>query len=209
MYKFFKILYFFSLFIIFPCTSFAQNNLRSIQDQKKVIINKQYGFKLDYQGRIIQKTNSEYLIQINKSNPQDLIYMKVDSRLSVYLPGTYGGWLYYNDKKSTQTQSGIVSTKKNTVNGMVFTRDYWLVYGGEGSWDAIINSYTKYKDKFYIFSLVHNFLEGMPGIIINNKKSTKQEFIIQGLKRMKNKGNVYVRKYNEMLSSFSFSNISQ
>ena len=138
-----------------------------------------------------------------------MIYIKVDSIPSVYLPGTYGGWFYFNNKKSTQTQSDIVATKKDTINGMVFTRDYWLVYGGGGSWDAIINSYTKHKDKFYVFSLVHNFLEGMPGIIINNKKSTKQEFIIQGLKRMKDKGNVYVRKYDEMLSSFSFSNVSQ
>lgn len=205
MNKFLSILYFFSLVLTIQGTSFAQDKLSNTQNPKKIVLNKKYGFKFEYQGKLIQKNKNEYVIQINKSNQQDLVYIKVDSEPSVYLPGTYGGWFYFNSKKSGQTLSDIVATKRDTINEIAFTTNYWLVYGGEGSWDATINSYTKYKNRFYVFSLVHEFLKGNPDVIINNKKQTKQKLLNKGLSRMEDKKNVYVKRYNEILSSFSFS----
>jgi hypothetical protein len=202
-----KIIYcLFSVLLFTQFSSLGQNKINNFQNQKKIQANKLYGFKFEYHGKLNEMNNNEYSIQINSENPNDKVYVKVDTEPSVYLPNTYGGWYYFTNKKSIQTLSSNIVSEQDTINGLVFTKEYWMIYGGEGSWDTIINSYTKYNGKYYIIALVHKFLTGMPGIIVDSKKITKKDITVKCLNMMRNMEDIYVKSFNEVLSSFSISN---
>jgi len=170
-----------------------------------------YGFKIDYVGELEERSVSEVIVKLpqfeESQTSQSYVSISTDQRPFVDLPGTYGGRFYFNNDSISALLSNryAIEHDTDTVNGLVFTKEYWLVYGGMGNWETIINCYTEHQGRYYVISLVHLFLSGRPGEVMNGKKISKQELIANGLKAAHDNNNKYVNAFNAMLSSFSIS----
>lgn len=200
------ILYVFSLSLIFSSDVFSQDKINSYYSTR-------FGFKIIYLGELKEQNSNEFVIKLSTANNDenkmqatpDYVNIFINQEPSVYLPATYGGRLFLTNRLSADILSNRYVIEEDTINGLIITKEFWLVYGGMGSWDTIINCYTKYQNKYYTISFIHQFLSGIPGEIIDGKVVTKRELIEKTIKIMKDNRNKSVKAFNNLLSSFSIS----
>jgi hypothetical protein len=166
-----------------------------------------YGFRINYSGKLVERSTGEVLVMLthldNGRAKQSYVIVSVSQRPFVDLPGTYGGRYYFSPDSNSEFMSNRYAVEQVTVNKRIFTREYWVVYAGAGSWDTVINCYTKIGQKYYIISLVHEFVSGIPGSVINGRKVSKQEIVDKALKAMHDTNNNFVKAFNSIVSSFS------
>jgi len=192
---------------------FAQGALNQLLNKARSYHNPSYGFKIRYFGELEEQNPKQVVIKLPKFEedqvPQSYITISVEKQPFVDLPGTYGGRLYLNtDSPSALLQDRYV-VEHVVINGLAFIKEYWLVYGGMGNWDTVINCYTKQNGRYYVISLHYPFLSGVPGKVVNGRKISKGELITKGLKAMHDNNNDYVQAFNTVLSSFSINKISK
>lgn len=168
----------------------------------KTYQNLQYGYKIQYPKDFKEssdKTEVTFSLPLEAAS----VSILVSQQPAVLFSGTYGGWYSFEEDSE---QPDRVFSHEIVLNNITFKREYWAAYGGMGGWDNVINCYTKYKDKYYIISLEHVFAGGVPGTIIaEGRKLTKEEIIKKALEKMLDEKNEYVRVFNQMLSTFKFS----
>jgi hypothetical protein len=172
-----------------------------------VYVDRTYGFRVQYEGTLAQRGSDEYEIDLPASTKEASMGSKVRIFVSqqpfVYLPGTYGGRYHFSGDRSGVTLSGRVAGDPVNVNGLEFARDYWAVYAGMGQWETVVNCYALYDGQYYIISLEHDFLTGMPGEIVNGSRTTKQQIRDNLINILRDTTNSYVKSFNEILGSFS------
>jgi hypothetical protein len=163
-------------------------------------------FAFQYFGELSKPNDNEVIIKLPSETQKNQGYISVlvSSELSVNLPGTYGGRLPYNQSTANK-ELGRYAIEKDTVNALSFTKEYWIVYGGMGSWDAVVNTYTKHQDHYYIISLNGTFFTVPPGEVVEGKKISEEELSQLLLERMRDPNNNYFNVLNGILSSFSIS----
>jgi len=204
------IIYFWITILIFLIQGnvLGQELAKMSLNQIKNYNNSYYGFSFNYWGELSTFKKNEIFVALRQSTtsgePQSYLLVSADSLLYVDLPGTYGGRFYYGSNNNNQFMSNRYEVRKDTINDIVFMKEYWIVYGGMGVWDTVIHCYTIQGPIYYNLSLVHNFIYGMPGIVVNGKKITKKEFVNKALKAMKDKKNFYVKSLNLVLTNFTF-----
>jgi len=185
----------------------AQQSVHQSLNKVSDYHNSVYRFKIQYSGKLTERSTNEVVVELPQFDSSKIersyVTISVDQQPFVDLSGTYGGRYYFNQKSNAQVLSHRYATEQDTVSGFAFTKEYWLVYGGMGSWDAIINAYTKYENHYYIISLTHSFLTEKPGEVIDGRKISEHELINKGLELMHNEKNKYVDAFNSILSSFS------
>jgi len=185
----------------------AQETLNQSLNKASSYRNSFYEFKIEYFGELKEQSDNEIIVKLpylgESETSQSFVSISVEPRPFVDLPGTYGGRFYFSNDSSSAILSNRHAVEHDTVNGLVFTKEYWFVYGGMGSWETVINCYTKHHGQYYVISLNHQFLSGTPGETINGRKISKKELITNGLKAMHDNNNKYVKAFNAMLSSFS------
>ncbi|MGC9603032.1 MAG: hypothetical protein ABSF47_01020 [Minisyncoccia bacterium] len=135
--------------------------------------------------------------------PADFPVEVLESKdLSVDLPGTFGGrFTYQENAPISSSTTGRVASE--TVGD--FTIDYWAQYGGMGSWDTVINAWTKRNGNYYIISLNHEFISGAPGFTPDVTETT---LISKALSNMHDGTNTYVNIFHQILYTFRFVNPS-
>ena len=187
----------------------AQGTPNLLLNSSNTYLNSFYAFKIQYFGELKERSFNDVMVklpQLEENQPSpSYVSISIDQQLFVDLPGTYGGRFYLNNNPNAALLSNRYAVEHETVNGLVFTKEYWLVYGGMGSWETIINCYTKHQDRYYIISLDHSFLSEIPGEIVNGKEISKQELITKTLNVMHDNSNKFVNTFNAMFSSFSIS----
>lgn len=170
-----------------------------------------YGFKVEYLGELIECVEARVCIRLPLEEraigekvvgKRAVIRIFVDKKPFVFLGGTFGGRYYFEETPTAPILSNRVFTEEVVLNGIPFRKDYWVVYGGAGSWDTVINCYTEYNGRYYIISLDHNFIWGTPGMEVEGRKITREELVNKALSEMLNDENKYVRMFNEILSTF-------
>lgn len=178
--------------------------------QWKIYKNQRYGFKVKYLGEPIKCFNESALSIRLPGEERAVIHIFVDKKPFVSLSGTFGGRYYFRENSSDPMLSNRVFTEKVILNGIPFKKDYWIVYGGAGGWDTVINCYTEYKGKYYIVSLDYNFMSGIPGMIPESRirgeekrKITHKEMVDKALREMLNDKNNHVKMFNGILSTFT------
>ncbi len=173
-----------------------------------VYVDSSYGFKVQYAGTLVQKNRDEYVIQLpstsTRSNSGGEVHIFVSQQPFVYLPGTYGGRYYFPNDGTDRTSSDRVPGDSVIVNGQSFARDYWAVYAGQGQWETVINCYVFHNGQYYVVSMLHNFLTGMPGEIVNGTRITKKQMRASLIEKLHDPANAYVSSFNQVLESFSF-----
>lgn len=197
------------MFLLMGTAIFAQNKQASVK-QVKVYVDSSYGFKVQYEGTLSERSKDEYVIKLpppaDAKEVGSYARIFVSQRPFVYLPGTYGGRYYFNDDKTSRILSDYVHADSVSVNGLRFARDYWAVYVGQGQWETVINCYAFHSGRYYTVSLGHNFLTGMPGEIVNGSRITKQQMWTRLIDTMRDTTNGYVKSFNQILGSFSITN---
>jgi len=187
-------------------SSFVLINIQLVaQTSKAESILQKYGFNLNCEGTISKVDNNELSIVPDemKTDGRSMVQVSVNLGPSVYLPGTYGGRFYFSENPNSNLLANRILSDKIVVNGLEFIKEYWVVYGGAGGWETVINSYTKQNGNYYTISLQHSFIFGMPGTMEGDKKVSKEDFIKQALSDMKNNSDQYVKSYDNILSSFT------
>jgi hypothetical protein len=123
-------------------------------------------------------------------------------------PWPDGGLIYedkfYSRKTQTRLNANLVLVEKIAFNNIPFTKEYWLFYHGMGQWIATVLSYTKHKEKYYIFKFTESFVTIPPGSEIGKKQITKKELVDYLLKKLKDEKNSDIKTFNKILSSFIF-----
>jgi len=184
-----------------------QEQAKGASTQWKVYDDQKLGFSIKYLGGLTGNSITGLTIRLPAMQKEDkeggFVHIFVDERPFVFLPGTFGGPYYFEEHASAPAQADRVLTEKVTLNGMPATKDYWIIYGGAGSWETVINCYTKYNKRTYIISLHRNFVSGVPGQEIDGKKITKEEIVSRALTLMRDFDNKYVKTFDEMLSTFT------
>ena len=107
------------------------------------------------------------------------------------------------ENTNPRLNSNLLDVKKDTINGQVFIKEYWVVYGGQNHWDAIINTYTKQNNSYYVISLVHNFLSDISIDGLGSSLSMRKKIALKILNEMHNSANSYVSEYSNIVSSFA------
>jgi len=193
----------------FSIEAIAQNSLSQKLNKINTYHNSIYGFNIQYPGELKERTTDEIVIQLSQvdasQSQQSQVNISVDKKSFVDLPGTYGGRYYFSDNPNSNLMSDRYAVEQDTLNGLIFAKEYWVVYGGMGGWETIINCYTQHQGQYYIISLVHKFISGTPGEIIDDKKIMQQELINEALQTMRDTNNYYVNAFTNILSSFTIS----
>jgi hypothetical protein len=176
------------------------------QIAKNENIFQEYNFSLKYEGTISRVEKNEFSIVPNdmKTEGRSSVQVSVNESPSVFLPGTFGGRYYYNEYSTPAFASNKIISEKLIVNGLEFIKEYWVVYGGAGIWEMVINSYTKHFGHYYSISLQHNFISGTPGTMAENRLMTKDNYINEAIAKMINNEDQNIINYNMILSSFTF-----
>jgi len=171
----------------------------------KTYRNEEYGFEIKYPNSV--KYDERKVSFPLAEAASGTVF--VDRKLSVPLSGTYGGRYPFEEHPKAAVSSNRIVSQKLILNDIVsknditFKRDYWVVYGGMGNWDIVINYYTKRKNNYYMISLEHTFSGYVPGMLTaGGKKITKEEIINEILNKMPD--NDYVRIFNQMFFTFRF-----
>ena len=162
----------------------------------KVYRNEEYGFEFRYPKNMLLTSESVNEWQLSFPNQNDIyINLLIDKQLSVNLPGTFGGRLpYTSSQKPTYTESYKIGNLLGKI-------DYWIVYGGAGSWDRTINAYFQKDDLYYILSLYWPFNaypegEGKQQQIIDERLNEARQYV--------GSSNQYLRIFHLILSTFKF-----
>ena len=152
----------------------------------KTYRNEEYGFEIKYPTDFKVNQNEEiYFSSLNYGDTR--IKISVDKNLSVPLDGTFGGRYQYLENQ--QIDSKVFSEKSADFN-----KDYFIAYGGMGSWDTVINSYQYKNTDYYIVSLYRGRQLG----------ASSTEIINQTLIEMRDENNDYTKIFNKILSTFRF-----
>jgi len=124
------------------------------------------------------------------------IEVSASKSLSVDLPGTFGGSFNYQETRPIASSTAGRIASENAGN---FIIDYWAEYGGMGSWDTVINAWTKNDGRYYIISLNREFISGVPG---NTPEATETALISKALSNMRDDTDTYVHTFQQILSTF-------
>jgi hypothetical protein len=161
-----------------------------------------HGFRIEYLGELVEYANSEICLRLPLE--EATVHILVDSEPSVLLSGTFGGRYYFEEAPAAPALANRVLSQEAVLNGVLFKKDYWIVYGGAGGWDTVINCYTEWKHCYYIISLHHEFMAGIPGIEVGARRGvTGEQLANEALSRMLDGENEYVSMFNSILSTFA------
>lgn len=191
---------------IFPKEKVAFKLSKTDISDWKTYRNKEYRFRIKYPKNFIEYGERKVSFPLEKSSS---VTVFVDKKLSVPLSGSYGDRYPFEEHPKAAVLSNRTLSQKLILNDIVsknditFKRDYWVVYGGMGNWDIVINYYTKRKDSYYMISLEHSFSGDVPGMVTRGgKKITKGKIINEILNKMPD--NDYERIFNQMFFTFRF-----
>lgn len=156
-----------------------------------------YGaFEIKYPPNFKVNTTSDGTASLSSGNIR--IYPWSEQKLSVPLDYTFGGRYTYTENQSLDSR--VFSEKY-----LGFTKDYFLAYGGLGSWDMVINAYQYKNGNYYIISWYLGPTLGVPGdTTANGTKISKQEIINKTLAEMRDQNNENIKVFNQILSTFKF-----
>ena len=183
---------------------------QQLKDQSssvKTVANKSFGFSFKTAGEVVREDSATYLIKfsslsgLNGSTPY--AYVSVSNEPFVYLPGSYGGRYFLNQNVQPNLLTNRLLTDSIAANGMKFRREYWAVYAGMGTWEAVVNCYALQKGRYYIISLVQDVQSGKPGEVVDDKKLTKEEIQSSLLDMMQDPTSSSIKQFNQILYSFS------
>ena len=195
-----------TLFLFFQKGVVAQN--KGAEGTKcSSYINNSLGFKVGYEGTLIQRSKNEYVIKLPASVnslaiSRNEVHIFVDQRPFVDLPGTYGGKLYLDGPESSRLMKNRIYVDTTGSDSVKFIREYWVVYAGMGAWECVTNCCTQNADRYYLLSLVNDIIAGKPGEIIDGKKLTSEELKAKLLGEMQDTLNVMVQEFNRIVRSF-------
>lgn len=147
------------------------------------------GFKLDYPENL---EITEGLYSSLSFPDRGQIYISTGEELSVMLPGTFGGRLNY---LTGEDYNSLVFSEEEDG----FKKDYFVEYGGSGSWDTVVNAYKQEDGLYYIFSLDYPFLGGVP-----ETQEKREEMLETALERMRSDSNGNVQTFNQIIRTFRF-----
>ncbi|HEY9166540.1 MAG TPA: hypothetical protein VIS48_10305 [Candidatus Kryptonia bacterium] len=186
----------------------AQNNQLDNRQHNKYVSPAGH-FSLQYEGTLDEHNGNECAIRLPSSSKGDIdrayVRVFVGQRPFVYLPGTYGGSYYFDNKSGDRMMSNRVAGDSLIVNGLKFARDYWAVYAGHGEWETVINCYAYDDGQCYVVSLEHDSRIGMPGEIVNGIKITRDQLRNKLVNEMRDTTSMYVKSFSGILGSFSVS----
>jgi len=150
----------------------------------KTYNNSQYGFELKYPETAALIEGGEIYISFPSNEAK--LYIYVGKNTSVPLIGTFGGRFEYSGDQRPDFM--LLSEIGGT-----FTKDYFAVGGGGGSWDRVINAYKEKDGNYFIFSLS------------NPKHDPKNgDTMTVFLSEMRDKGNSEAGIFNKILSTVKF-----
>ncbi len=131
--------------------------------------------------------------------------VSVSDRPYVDLSGTYGGILYLDDVKADFQLENRVMVDSVTAGGLQFRREYWVVYGGMGGWEGVINCYALHDQHFYHLSLDSDASMGKPGEVVGAGTLIGEQLRMRFATMLQDGREPVVRRFNELLSSFRVS----
>lgn len=184
---------------------FHKGRVPSTPDQRylsdwKTYRNGRYGFEIKYPKSLVEYGEGEVRFPLGADN----VSVLVDEKSSVLLSGTYGGRYPFEEYPNTRVSSNRVLSQRVVLNDIVFQRDYWVVYGGMGNWDSVINYYTKHNDNYYMISWEYTSREDIPGMLTNSGRKITQEEVANRILGKMMSDTEYVRTFNQMFLTFRF-----
>jgi len=160
------------------------------------------GFKIQYVGEIVKCNYA--LICIRLPIEGAWVSITVESQPAVFLPGTYGGWYPYSETLKllgdgeNLISSGLALRRRVVYGTTPFVQDYWIIYGGTGAWDTVINCFTIINQIHYIISLNYPFVSGSPESLMDKENIIKNTLI-----QMTATDNPVIKIFEIILSSFT------
>jgi len=169
----------------------------------KIYENLNLGFKIQYVGEVVQCPWALTCFRLPIEGAW--VSVTIETRPAVLLPGTYGGWYYFDenlnfqDTRDQRKHLAPLMRKQLVFEQITFMQDFWVLYGGSGSWDTVINCFTLHNGLYYIISLHYPFLKGIP-----LSAAELERMAMDGITRMSNIHDPLVIIFEQMLKSFSF-----
>jgi len=167
----------------------------------KTYRNEKYGFEVKHPFDVSEgKYPEEWYFWLHSGEAKkSFVALQVADEPSVPLSGTYGGRFNFMKAPQSPAIKDRVLTEKKKFQDLDFTIDYWIAYGGMGSWDTVINAYTRKDNKYYSLSLIDTFISGVP-----ESEVSKEQLVQKALKAMRDESNQSVKLFYQILSTFKF-----
>ena len=159
-------------------------------------------------GKEIGRNDGEYKMSLQ--NPGGSIGpatagISVTPRRFVDLSGSFGGRLYLDEPSARSLMKNRAKVDTVEINGVPFTREYWTVYAGIGQWEGVISCYAFRNGQYYELSLNVDCALGKPGEVVDGKPVSADRLKERLAQVLNDRGEPVVKKFNELLSSFQFS----
>ena len=205
-----KIFYILTFAACYLSITNGQNILSSQQDINNRVFDDHLRISFAKVGTVSHVDSSTYKITLSSSNTPSgqsaIAEVTSSDRLSIYLPGSYGGRMYLDSQTASSFFLNRVLVDSVNSGQQKLRREYWAVYAGMGMWDCVINCYTEENGKYYTVSLVQEKPMGKPGEIINGRPLTADELQLKIVSSLQDTTNITAKEFNKLLSSFQINN---
>ncbi|MCL4511681.1 MAG: hypothetical protein M1470_11490 [Bacteroidetes bacterium] len=196
----------FIFILAISCITYSQEAESYKSSQSKVIKDDVLGISFPEIGKVEKVDSSSYRMILNTTNEGSRVSpvarISVSSRLFVDLPGSYGGRLYLDSPRARRLLKNNVYIDTIESGPVKFTRQYWTVYAGMGTWECVVNCYARESSNYYIISLSKNVTAGKPGEHVDGKQLTAGQIKARLLSSLRDTSNVMVQQFNKLVTSF-------
>ncbi len=182
------------------CVFFCRNAGDAQSLERSRIDDNTLGIAFSGIGAVEKTDSSTYGMKLKSLHPAR-VEISVADRLSVDLPGTYGGRLYLDTPSASGTLQDRVLVDTLDVGGRNFSREYWIVYAGMGMWEGVINCYTEEGGRYYIVSLIQDKPIGKPGEEVGGRPLDGEALKVGFLRSLRDTTSENVRQFDALLGS--------